>query len=140
MGKKEANEIRMLGILPSQGADPIPVGKIPDGGTQVLKYDNAENETTVLHTVTAGKTFYLSSAVLSATFGADIAGRVQLFIRDEDDLNAVHIINEQLAAYDGQAVPCSFCPPIEIPALWDICILSNLDNVFANCFVHGYEA
>ena len=59
MGLKEIDKVRMLGVLPSQGADPIPVGKIPDGGTQKAIDGSVNNETLTLITVTIGKTFYL---------------------------------------------------------------------------------
>lgn len=140
MGKRETNRVRMLGVLPSYGADPIPVGKIPDEGTQVLKSGDAENETAILYTVTAGKILYLSSLVFSLTFGADVSGHCRVAIRDEDDLNPVDIINVTHRTYNGAGIPCSFCPPIEIPALWDIFLVSSIADLFVQCFIHGYEA
>ncbi len=139
MGLKETNRERQIGIIPSQGADPIPVGKIPDGGTQVLKSNVAENSTAILYTVTTGKTLYLSTATLSVAFSPDVTGTSALFLRDQNDANAVIIFSVTHVSINGFAVGQSFFPPLEIPALWDICVSSGIAGLYAYGFIHGYE-
>jgi len=139
MGLKEQNKVRMVGVIPSGDADPIPVGKIPDGGTQVLKYNTAENATTIIHTVTAGKTLYLSATTIGMRFLAEVSGPFELYLRDENDLNAVIIFTSSRVTNDGFCCGQSFCPPVEVPALWDICIYASGAGLRAYGFIHGYE-
>ena len=140
MGHKESNLANTVGVLPAVGASPIPVGKIPDGGTQVLKNGIAENTTDIIYTITTGKTLYLSAVTIGIRFTAEVSGSAQLFLRDEDDLNAVIIFNLTRGANNGFCCGQSFFPPAEIPALWDICIYSNPAGIHAYGFIHGYEA
>ena len=140
MGKKISNEARMSGGLPSQGADPIPVGKSPDGGTQVLKHGSAENTTTIIHTVTTGKTLYLSVVTIGIYFTAEVSGYAQVYLRDEDDLNPAIPFILTRGANNGFCAGQGFCPPIEVPAAWDICVVSSAADLWAYGFIHGYEA
>lgn len=139
MGKKEANEIRMSGVLPSQGADPIPVGKIPDDGTQQIQYDNAINETTTIHTVTTGKTFYLSAALFS---GQNLSGgneTVTFFVTNAADSIQYYFWITRVLNEEGFAVSASFLPPLEVPAGWKFKLTSAAANMKIYGTIHGYE-
>lgn len=138
MGKKESSEVRMLGVIPSKGADPIPVGKIPDGGTQVVKSDEIADTSAILHTVTTGKTLYLSHFTLCAT--RHVAASGFLAVRDGND-SQVYVISyvQSYTSTQGMAVSGSFLPPLEIPAGYDVYLVSSDAGLFVNGFIHGYE-
>lgn len=130
----------MVGVLPSANADPIPVGKIPDGGVQVLKSENIRDGEVIIHTVSTGKILYWSTVALSASYLSDVTGNIQLYIRDENDVNTMTLHLVSCKAYEGVNVFGSFLPPIEISALWDIVLVSSVADLSARCFIHGYEA
>ena len=140
MGKKEANEVRMLGVLPSRGADPIPVGKIPDGGTQVVESGTAQNETVVIHTVDTDKTLYLSVAGLCASNTSEAAGTTHLFVTDGDDTEMYALSYARMPANWCFSDQRCFSPPLEIPTGWKIKVDSSAVDVLGYGFIHGYEA
>lgn len=129
----------MKGVLPSQGADPIPVGKIPDDGTQVAASANADNTTTVIHTVTAGKTLYLNGVTIMANNSAGVVSSAYIVVRNAADAEQYHIfyirLNDGLEDSDSE----NFIPPIEIAAGWDIALRSASADMYTRGFIHGYE-
>ncbi len=137
---KEKNLVRMLGVLPSQGADPIPVGKIPDGGTQVAKYALSNGAETLIHTVTDGKTLYLSALAFSIrnVSGSDAQGH--MWVTDADDGTQYYFFNIQALDNTGPLGSISFPTPLEIPAGYKIKVKSSQVDAKATGFIHGYEA
>lgn len=140
MGLKEIDQVRMLGVLPSQGADPIPVGKIPDGGTQIIKDGAVADGLQVVHTVTSGKTFYLSTAYGANYNTSGGAGYVQILVTDDEDATQYLLLRLRLAADGSISETMSFLPPLEIPAGYKIKINSDAANVAGYALIHGYEA
>lgn len=139
MGKKCSNEARMSGVLPSQGADPIPVGKIPDGATQVAKQIDAENTPVIVHTVDTDKTLYLNAIALSGHNSNAAARGFYLFVRNDSDYLQYYFWVIQLAQYGSLGVSLSFPTPLEIPEKWDICVETDGADATGYGFVHGYE-
>jgi len=135
---KESDRIKMFGVLPSQGADPIPVGKIPDGATQILEDTVATNETAIIHTVNSGKTLYLVTWVLSAYLLAN--GYIALRIRNTEDTITFDLALTFITG--GTTVPAiigSAIPPIEVPEGYDIVIFSSVAGLSAQGGIFGYE-
>lgn len=133
------DKARTVGVLPFYDADPIPVGKIPDGGTQVRKSDVADNVTKVLHTVTAGKTLYLSFFTLRAVRNVDNYG--YLAVRNTSDVIAYYIACvDSYTSTPGNSITGTLLPPLEITAGWDIILHSPAVGMIINGFIHGYEA
>ncbi len=138
MGKKIIDEARMIGVLPSQGADPIPVGKIPDGATQILKRGNADDSVTTIYTVTAGKTLYLCFACMGYLTVA--AGVGQLYLLDGESVVLMDIFLETvLAAGAGRPNIASFFPPIELPGNYMIRMNSSAAGLGVYGSIYGYE-
>lgn len=138
MGLKETNQVRMVGVIPSRNASPIPVGKIPDDATQVTKRGSATNTTTVIHPVTASKTFYLSTLI----FFADVTAAgytAEIFVTNGQGATQYNLIYLTCRAVGQIGTSPSFNPPLEIPAGWDICAKSNGTQIVCDGFVHGYE-
>ncbi len=139
MGKKESNEVRMLGILPSQGADPIPVGKIPDGGTQVVAWSHTENATLVVYTVSTGKTLYLSNATFISRNSAELYKYTRFFVTNAADEDQYYFYRIIQLADSIISCPYSFLPPLEIPAGYKIKLFSGDSDLQCMAFIHGYE-
>jgi len=135
---KEDNLVRAWGILPTQNADPIPVGKIPDGGTQYILQAGACNGISVLHTVTAGKTFYLTGWSLGIYTIA--SGYVYLIVRDH--LDAIKFPLGYIYVVAGNVVPGltgNLIPPMEVSENWDFAVSSSVADLTAISGVFGYE-
>ena len=140
MGKKESNEVRMIGIVPFQGADPIPVGKIPDGGTQVVKDDSAANTTATVHTVNNAKTLYLTS-IIEQVRNDNAAIKTALFyVTDGDDTIQYYFDGLGVGPSTQHRFTATFNPPIEIATGWKIKIETDAADCHIGVFIHGYEA
>lgn len=161
MGKKILNEAQMVGVVPFQGADPIPteesspltsiqvelkpgadpilVGKIPDGATQIIVSDEAHNDIRVLRVVTAEKTLYLSS--INTVFSALVAGdfRGFLFVTDNGDNTQYNLVYFRIHNQGTLVIAESFTPPLEIPAGWKVKVRSEAANCYTSGCIHGYE-
>ncbi len=105
---------------------------------QIILDDEATNETTVVYTVPAGKKFYLIESTLHVTAGA--VGFAEVRIRNDSDViqrhtNSIFITILQVAPADH------FCPnwPIELPAGWDIAVISSVAGLTVECDIFGYE-
>jgi len=139
MGKKISNEVRMFGVLPSQGADPIPVGKIPDLGTQIAKDGVAQAATTVIHTVTTGKTLYLDGITFSCYNETESPESGSLMVTNASDSTQYYLFTGQIPAHDTKLGSGCFPTALEIPAGWKIKLHSAGTDVFSRAFIHGYE-
>lgn len=139
MDVKETNFINMVGVRPSQGAGPIPVGKIPDGGTQILKRRTIENAVSTIHTVTVGKTLYLSSVIISVRNTSGGPGNI--LVRIKDDENGVVTYLVYTVSEDDKYIctPMAFLPPLELAAGWYIEGSSPAANIILIISIHGYE-
>lgn len=137
---KETNEARTQGIRPSKNADAIPVGKIPDQGTQVAVYDYASGTTVELHEVTTGETLYLSSAFLSARNASGGASSCEIHVTDGDNTEQYTIMLFSMADTLNEADTLNLLPPLEIPPGWKVKLKSGAANMHSYCFIHGYEA
>lgn len=106
---------------------------------RVVKYDAAApGVTTIIHTVTAGKSLYLAGCELDVYHsGAGTGGR--LFVRDAVDALQYIILNHYgLVANERGSDTINLAPALVIPAGWDICVSSSaLAN--SNAFIQGWE-
>jgi len=139
MGLKKTNQLEMFGVLPSQGADPIPVGKIPDGGTQVVVSASPGVGTVLFYTVTAGKTLYLSLWVFSAYSENAARQNISFFVTNAADGFQWSLFNPSILPDTVMTKTAGFMPPLEIPAGYKI--KTTIDAADAPCriFIHGYE-
>lgn len=136
---KITNLVRTIGIIPTRNADPIPVGKIPDGGTQVAKEGSAAGADVIVHTVTSGKTLYLSACSLGIKNGLASTSSGYLGVRNASDTWQYMLLYTGVVANDGKTALLSFPIPLEIPAGYDIVANSSDADVQVYAFIHGYE-
>jgi len=110
------------------------------GYTQVVASDVAVDATVVLHTVTAGKTFYLIGATLSVALAG--LGIGKLTITNAGDVEQYDPL--AIGGPDPAAVRFgdnNFHPPIplEIPAGYKLKLVSSTATISVNGFIQGYE-
>ena len=126
MSFREPNEIRWIGVRPAHK------------GTQVIKDGTANNNTVIIHTVSTGKTFYLTFFRHDADF-ITATSYATLFVRDDSDVTQYALSHYQgrVSGTFGKAVGLYF--PIEIPAGWDICVTTSSTDVRSRATIHGWE-
>lgn len=127
MGRIEHNQVKHVGVRPT--------GLM--GATQIAKWAYANNSTAIVHTVTTGKTLYLTSIIMSAVPIA--AGEAHFSVRDTGDTLAYHLGQTRCLINAGFISPASFQPALEIPAGYDIYVVSDTANFLALLSIFGWE-
>ena len=126
MAFREPNQVKWVGTRPGHN------------GEQVEKYNTATNGTAIVHTVTAGKTLYLVSAII---FPAAVnSGVGTVFIRDLLDAVWTYLVGMTGALNFGLiGQTLSLYHPIEVPEGYDICVLSGGAGLTVYGAIHGWE-
>ncbi len=113
-----------------------------DTGTQVNKSVDglALAATTIVHTVTTGKTFYLTSLCLFSDHGGNY-GKAILKVRDGSDVDLYELaqVDSIAVQYDRFGIPRSFPTPIKIPAGYDIVVTNTVVVYNTNAQINGWE-
>lgn len=125
MSWREPNQVNWVGVRPAHC------------GEQVLEHASAEYGSTVVYTVPAGKTFYLSSFVfyfLDNTGG----GFGSFVLYDNTDAVFSNLIAHRSAPAGAHVYPISLHPPIEIPAAYYLSVVSGSAAVYSRVFIHGW--
>lgn len=126
MSFREPNQVLWRGVRPAHL------------GTQILKYADANAATVVVHTVSAGKVFYLT--FFSHTGFLSAAGEVsELIIRNAADALQLRLSRFESPASETLSVAVGLNFPIEIPALWDIAIYSSNAGIVSYGSIAGWE-
>lgn len=117
-------------------------GLRPSGTTQIIACDSATNTTTIIHTVTGGKTLYLQAvsilAVTSEGIGYGHSGQVS--VRDTGDNFKYILVGASFDNYGNfPGVFAVFPVPIEIPANYDIYISTDEAHATAYGTIFGWE-
>lgn len=123
---REPNEVLWRGVRPAHK------------GEQVVKGNTVNNGTSIVHTVSTGKTLYLTALAFSVYAGV---GESNMFVRNAADVTQYYFFVNTIftAGGAGSMGNLSFNPPLEIPAGYDICVSSNAAANFAYGFIHGWE-
>ncbi|MBA7518425.1 hypothetical protein ES705_10495 [subsurface metagenome] len=113
--------------------------RIPDGALQIAKADEVANNTATIHTVGGGVVFYLTSVFLDGCNNSDALGYASMVVAD-----ATHAIKYTLGKFGllpktARGYDRVFFPPLEIPATWNVDMISEADNLVARGSVQGYE-
>lgn len=133
------NLMQIVGIAPAEKAGPIPVGKIPDDATQIKKSAIAVNQTSIIHTVTANKTFYLSLFSVYARNSETGDADFSTYVTNAADAVQYDLTRLYLSTGTSNGLTFPFLPPLEIAAGWKVKIQSEHANIRGLGFVHGYE-
>jgi len=129
--------------LEAQAIDRIStITKSPTGTDAVFKSHIATNATGVLHSVTTGKTLFLTAATLAVS-SLDVSGIAYLAVRDDNDDIQYYLLRQNLRATTDNSANAAYSvvmfPPIEIAADWDIIVLSPHDDISASASISGWE-
>jgi len=126
MAFREPNQVKWMGIRPGRN------------GTQIANSSSANNSTTVMWTVSAGKTGFLTYFSFSWRFTAT-GQTVWLVVRNAADVEQYSLILVASGAGDQGANSCAFAFPIEIPAGYDIAVVSDTAGAAAKATIIGWE-
>ncbi len=125
MGWREANRARWVGVRPAHYGEQVAVSSVKSNGTQIV------------YTVPAGKVFHLCAlgCVARETTGAS-GGTIG--IRNAADVVQYQVFEHypNFASIFTQSIP--FNPPLEIPAGFDVYILSTTLTLIITCFLFGW--
>ncbi len=126
MSFREPNQVLWYGSRPAHR------------GAQIAKDAQASDSTVICHTVSAGKTFFLTKFIFSSGWGAGLG---TLVVRNASDVPQYTIASLQFSSAAGApgVTPGFFNPPLEIPAGWDLAVISSAAGHIANVFIHGWE-
>jgi len=138
-GKTETNEVRMFGVIPSYGANPIPVGKIPNNGVQIVKHKTIENGEGIIHTVNDRQILYLTAITLTIENAGAALGVGAIRIYDATPAYVKLVFSLGVGTMLGDSASLTFFPPLELEAQWSLRVYSSLASLVANAFLHGYE-
>lgn len=109
------------------------------GATQVAKSSTVTNGTTVLHTVTAGKTLHLVSWVVSGVSTFAGTQSITFFITNVADATQYIIVYEYLANTTKTRLSGCFPIPLTIAAGWKVKLAASAAGVTIRGFISGYE-
>lgn len=126
MSFREKDKARRVGVRPAHE------------GTQIAKDGTANNNTVIIHTVTAGKVFYLVDWSMCMVAGA--TNQIStLHVRDASDVFAwyIHILRSAGSANLSEANSLFY--PQEIPAGYDVCVSSDNVGMISYAHIHGWE-
>ena len=126
MKYRDDNKVLWRGIRPAHN------------GNQIIKRVSVVNGSSIVHTVSAGKTLYLTQWRFSSqTTVAGLYGNIH--VRDGGDVILYYMDDILMAAIGeyGNAVGLFF--PIEIPAGYDVVVQSSGVGLDARGFIHGFE-
>ncbi len=134
----ETNQVKFVGIRRVSPEEGIPVyHKRKEGTTQIVKSKAVDNGYATVHTVTAGKTFFLSTLVHTVT--PTVAGSSYVTVRNAASVLQYAFTYCQTPAGHSENLAIPFNPPIEIPAGFYIDVFSSAANHTANVFISGWE-
>lgn len=108
------------------------------GLTVINKDNSAYNGTTIVHTVTAGKTLYITSLVLACT---NVSGASQTFIVRVRNVSDVKVVDWTMNTPNVVSFAFSIPLPIAypVPAGYDIVCISPTVNATVWVTILGYE-
>ncbi len=107
-------------------------------GTAIHKKGEAVNTTDIIHTVTALKTFYLTEWHIGLYSGSANA-YYSMFVRDVADALDYYIFRG-LTPLNAPAIPgLHVWPPYEIPAGYDVVVISASAAHHVIGTIHGWE-
>jgi molybdopterin-guanine dinucleotide biosynthesis protein A len=111
----------------------------PTTGTRIQKSATPSSlQTTVIHTVTASKTFNLTSATFSATSTQD-GKQNYLTVRNASDVEQWRIFDTTSVLLETAITnSITFVPPVPIAAGWDITLVSGANSA-THAHIAGYE-
>jgi len=138
----ELNQVKWVGVRPvypteniqiQMGAFETTVGGVTR--VQVNKSVIVNNTTTIIHTVTAAKVFYMVAVALCANPGVGKLSSIS--VRNAADVTQYTLLHLESSALQGRESSLPIFMPIAVPALYDIVLVCT--NTDAHGFISGWE-
>jgi len=139
MGYVEEDETRIVGIMPAENMEALPVGRVPDGCIQDEGHGTAANQTTKIYTVPANYVFFLTYAQMSAENAGSASSMPQMKVLDATDTEYLRIFTMRLRATTARDICVAFTTPFVLPAGYSIALYSASADVNVYGTVHGYR-
>jgi len=108
-------------------------------GTQIYKTGTADNSTTIIHTVSSGKTLYLTGIALCGRVADTVSRIAELFVRDEGDVKVAILSKMSVRGNGHLSVNLILIPPYKVPAGYDICVGAYETSCYATGTIYGWE-
>ena len=107
--------------------------------TWIRKVGSASNATTIVYTVTAGKTLYIVAASMGGYITTAVAAEITFFVRNAADAVQTYLITRLLSA-TVQGCGGEFAPafPLAVPAGWDVVLFAGT-NAISQAGFWGWE-
>ena len=134
------NRVLWRAIAPTPNPESMRVyNRQKSGSVQIAKSASIINDAAIVHTVTAGKTFYLCAvtSTIDNKSGGNSWGGIRL--RNVGDTYQFDFIIFQGDDPYANTDSLTFNPPMEIIAGWDVYIQSGGAGVMIYGFCYGYE-
>lgn len=126
MAFREPNQVAWVGSRPSHR------------GSQIAVHGGGSNGSNIIHTVSAGKTFFLTT-LLGVVNTSATGTLAQIGIRNVSDVTQYFLFSSTFDQVGQLPIPLNFWPPHEIPAGWDIFSFSSAGTLDISVFLHGWE-
>ena len=110
-----------------------------DTGTQIQKITNEDNSSSILHTVTAGKTLYLAGMILSINNASAVIDVGDVYVRNGADVLQYYLARTWTKNLTTHSLVKQYTPPKKIPAGWDIITVSGTVNFKLITIIDGWE-
>lgn len=110
------------------------------GQTTIIKKDDVANGTRNIHTVTAGKIFYLCGC--GVAYSASVSGRRGEVYVDSDAQVLVHVYSATTATYaeyDSGGLTMSYSTPLPLPAGSQLIVKSSFAGMNVKGWIIGWE-
>jgi len=125
MSFREPNQVKWVGMRPAHR------------GTQVIVRAGGLGAEFIVYTVPAGKTFYLCGLLVGfSTTAVATWGTVR--VRNDLDVVQYALAGLLMDAVGQNIVAHSYWPPLEIPALWDVTVLSSAVTLECMVAINGW--
>lgn len=125
MNFREQNQVKWVGTRPGHN------------GVQVLERNTANNGTTVIYTVPAGKTLYLVNWTL-AFFAGGVTGDARMCIWDTTPAIWKFLAFMTVAVNDADNMELSTPFPVEVPAQYTIRVSNFAAGHWTTGLIHGW--
>lgn len=103
--------------------------------TQIIKTNYATTSAAIIHTVTAGKDLFISSA--SIILHTEVSADASILVRNTSDVEVYRFLLVSIHDHGHIALSCPFPMPLVVPAGYDVCIVSSA--AYADGCIQGWE-
>lgn len=115
------------------------VREVPSDVTRVTQSVNSYGAENTLKTVTAGKTLYVCTLIVSTVNSNAAVQWGMVRVKNAAGTEQYRLWYEYTPPSDGECCPITFNPPLEIPEEWYITVYSADADLEVNGFIDGYE-